>query len=222
MLDYARNRPAVATRQSSPNVLLIVIAAHVALVAVVMSAKMDLPAKIRNAPLVIDLIPVPAPPPEQPIAQPTPQPRAQPLPFDHPAPRVPTPPVSDSHPDAGTIPPKPGPVAGSGGVELPALPPITPAPVRRDARLLTPPSELRPPYPPSKLVSGEEAVLSLKLTIDDRGRVIAVDPVGRADRVFLDAARRYLIARWRYQPASEDGRSVASSITVTLRFELDG
>jgi hypothetical protein len=52
--------------------------------------------------------------------------------------------------------------------------------------------------------------------------VIAVDPVGRADRVFLEAARRYLIAHWRYQPASEDGRSVASSITVTLRFELDG
>ena len=222
MLDYARNRSAVATRQSSPNALLIVIAAHVALVAVVMSAKMDLPGKIRNVPLVIDLIPVPAPPPEQPIVQPQPQPRAQPLPFDHPVPRVPTHPVSDSHPDSGTITPNPGPVAGSGGVELPSLPPITPAPVRRNARLLTPPSELRPPYPPSKLFSGEEAVLNLKLTIDERGRVIAVDPVGRADRVFLEAARRYLIAHWRYQPASEDGRSVSSSITVTLRFELDG
>jgi periplasmic protein TonB len=94
--------------------------------------------------------------------------------------------------------------------------------VHRDPRLLTPASELRPPYPQSKLLSEEEATLRLKLTISDSGRVIAVDPLGAADRDFLDAARRYLIAHWRYQPASEDGRAVASSTVITLRFQLDG
>ena len=44
----------------------------------------------------------------------------------------------------------------------------------------------------------------------------------QADRTFLDAARRHLIAHWRYQPAAEDGRTIASSIVITLRFELNG
>ena len=53
-------------------------------------------------------------------------------------------------------------------------------------------------------------MLRLKLTIDPRGRVIAVDPVGKADPAFLAAARRHLIAHWRYKPATEDGRAIAS------------
>jgi protein TonB len=94
--------------------------------------------------------------------------------------------------------------------------------MHHDARLLTPPAELKPPYPPSKLLSEEEAVLTLRLVIDERGRVVSVDPVGRADSAFLEAARRYMIARWRYQPATDDGRAISSSLTVTLRFELNG
>ena len=51
-------------------------------------------------------------------------------------------------------------------------------------------------------------MLKLRLSIDHRGRVVAVEPVGRADRAFLAAARRHLIAKWRYKPATEDGRAV--------------
>jgi protein TonB len=40
--------------------------------------------------------------------------------------------------------------------------------------------------------------------------------------VFLRAARQYLLARWRYRPASEDGRAVSSSTIITLRFTLEG
>jgi protein TonB len=81
---------------------------------------------------------------------------------------------------------------------------------------------LRPPYPASKLLTEEEAVLILRLSIDERGRVVAVDPVGSADPVFLGAARRYLVAHWRYKPASRDGSPVASSTIITLKFQLDG
>ncbi len=65
-------------------------------------------------------------------------------------------------------------------------------------------------------------LLRLKLTIDANGRVVAVDPVGRADAAFLDAARRHLIAHWRYKPALDDGHAVVSSMVITLRFELNG
>jgi protein TonB len=81
---------------------------------------------------------------------------------------------------------------------------------------------LKPPYPEAKLLTGEEAVLTLRVSIDESGRVIAVDPVGRADPVFLAAARRHLLAHWRYRPAIKDGRPVASTTVITLRFELDG
>jgi protein TonB len=94
--------------------------------------------------------------------------------------------------------------------------------VKLGPQLATSASELKPPYPASKLITEEEATLRLKLMIDERGRVIAVDPVGNADRTFLEAARRYLIAHWRYKPATEDGRAVGSSMVITLRFQLDG
>jgi protein TonB len=52
--------------------------------------------------------------------------------------------------------------------------------------------------------------------------VTGVEAVGPADPVFLAAARRHLLAHWRYRPATEDGRAVATSTLVTLRFELAG
>ena len=51
-------------------------------------------------------------------------------------------------------------------------------------------------------------MLRLRLSIDERGRVVSVEPVGRADRSFLDAARKHLIANWRYKPATEDGKAI--------------
>ena len=100
--------------------------------------------------------------------------------------------------------------------------PFLPVGITRGPQLITPPSELKPPYPQAKLLAEEEATLTLRLTIDEEGRVVAVDPEGRADGVFLAAARRYLIGHWRYNPAMKDGHAVASSITISLRFQLDG
>jgi protein TonB len=112
---------------------------------------------------------------------------------------------------------------GTGTSQLPPLPPLPPTPlgISRDATLLTSPADLRPPYPQSKLIAEEEATLKLRLTIDEQGRVVAVDPVGRADPVFLDSARRHLMAHWRYRPAMKDGQAIPTSIVISLRFQLD-
>jgi protein TonB len=133
------------------------------------------------------------------------------------------PPISPPNVDTGGTTADPGPIVGGGAVVIPeVLPPANPSPVRLGPQLLTPSSELKPPYPHEKLLSEEEASLKLRLTIDERGRVTAVDPVGRADPAFLKAARQYLLAHWRYRPASEDGRAVTSSTVITLRFTLEG
>jgi periplasmic protein TonB len=219
MLAYAASRPAPVERRPYPNAMLAIIAAHVAVVAVVMSAKMDLPRRLLP-PTIVTSIPISKPPPENPQTPRTLQ-QAHNQIVDITERVVPT--LSqDADPfDTGPItPPNPGQVVvgSTGTIELP--PPHFA--VKLGPQLLTPASELKPPYPASKLITEEEATLRLKLTIDESGRVIAVDPVGNADRAFLDAARRYLLGHWRYKPATEDGRAVASSTVITLRFQLDG
>lgn len=221
MLAYASKRPVAGKRQSSPHAMLLVISAHVALLAAVMSAKTDLPRRMQQAPRLIPIALVPPstrPPPPR-----APKPRPMNPVLDRPQARIETTlpnstPVEaePSSADATTV--------GAGGpgsiIELPQ--PTAIAPVRHDPRLLTPPSELKPPYPASKLASEEEARLTLRLAIDDRGRVIGVYPVGYADREFLDAARRYILVHWRFEPATEDGRPVAATTVITLSFQLDG
>jgi periplasmic protein TonB len=219
MLAYAANAPRHAERRSSPNAMLIVIAAHVAAIAVLMSAKMDLPPRIFDPPTTVIDVPLPTtPPPPEPVRHPMPP---QPGPTMTPQP-TPVAPPADPVVTADPVRIDPGVLTGGGTASVPVLPPPRLDPVKLGPQLLTPASELKPPYPHDKLLSEEEALLKLRLTIDERGRVTAVDPIGRADPVFLKAARQYLLAHWRYRPASEDGRSVTSSTVVTLHFTLEG
>jgi len=222
MLAYAASRPRIAKRQSSPNAMLIVISIHVAAIAAVMSAKMDLPRRILTEspiPLIKFKIDPPSPPP---IGATRPQPHQDPLitEVDRSRTEIPLPPMSHDSIDSGTS-VDPGPIAGGGVAVIPEIPRTVVTPVHHGPELLTPPSQLKPPYPASKLLSEEEATLNLRLSIDENGRVVAVEPVGRADSIFLEAARRYLLAHWRYRPATDDGRATFSSVTITLRFMLD-
>lgn len=223
MTVYA-STPGFSEHRLHPKALVLIVGGHAALVAAVMSAKMELPQKFVRQITEIELIqPEQDPPPE-----PRPQPRTEPQPSDSRIERTPAIvpiPIDDpvqSDPTPLPLPiPNPGPIIGPGTDPLPQPQPRA-EPVRVGPRFATPPSQVRPPYPQEKLEREEEAALRLRLTIDERGRVVAVEPVGRADRAFLEAARRHLIANWRYQPATEDGRAIPSSTVITLRFELTG
>lgn len=218
MLAYAADRRP-AGRTVSPQTLVLVVVGHAALLALVMTARGDLPLPRQFNPIDIVFVdPLKPPPPE-----PQPNPPRQPVRSlaDRPVILVPVPlpnPVPfDASPQPTTL---PTPDIGPGTVKPQPLPP-TPAVVRKAPRFATPPDSVRPPYPEIKRRLEEEADLRLALDIDPRGRVVAVDPAGAADPIFLDAARRHILRYWRYQPASEGGRPVASRITVTLHFRLD-
>ena len=64
-------------------------------------------------------------------------------------------------------------------------------------------------------------MLRLRLTIDARGRVVAVEPVGRADRAFLAAARRHLLAPGatsrRPRTAARSARSTVDHLALRAR-----
>jgi protein TonB len=218
MLAYAASRPVVADRPSSPSTLLIVIGLHAAVLAAVVSAKMDLPGPIWDPPIRVKLIPTPKPPPERPVTQPN-RPQTNTNEIDHTTAVVPIERLGPVTVDQTQV--DPGPIVGPPTYTNPDPPrPVELA--RSDARLLTPAWDLKPPYPASKIASEEEAVLQLRITIDERGRVIAVEPLGRVDPAFLQSARRHLLSHWRYKPAIEGGRPVTTSMVIRLRFQLDG
>ena len=215
MLAYAAHRRHVAERRSAPHLMLGIIAAHITVIAAVMSAKLDLPERILRPPTKIKLIPIPVPPPPQPPSQP--QPKQSHSTIDRMPVIIPVRQPADDRFDPIDL----GPTLG-GDTIGPFIDPRPLAdPVRVAARFATPASAIRPPYPPSKIHSEEEAVLKLRLSIDPTGRVVAVEPIGRADPAFLASARRHLMAKWRYTPATVDGRAIASETLITLRFELD-
>ena len=222
MLAYAASRPRTGARQSSPNAMLFVICAHIVGLAVVMSARMDLPRRIIDPPTTIELIRDKKPP--EPVTRPAEPRQTRDTTIDTPRVVVPTPTpdrqIADSTPavpDFGEI----GKLIGTPQLPVKADP-VPAAPVRTRAQLITPATDLKPPYPQSKLMTQEEAELTLRLGIDASGRVVSVEPVGRADRVFLEAARRHLMAHWRYKPATEGGHAIATTTVITLRFQLDG
>lgn len=219
MLAYAP-RPA-ATR--SPRTLILVAAGHVVALALVLTARSEFAQRERGRPIDVIHVPLKPPPPPPP---PSPDPVAQRPSAPSTVTRVPViVPIPGPTPEplvTGPTTTTPDPVVGPAIVPQPYVPePPIPAIVRKAARFVTPADLVRPPYPLSKQRLGEEARLKLSLTIDPRGRVTSVAPVGPADAAFLDAARRHIVRHWRYQPASEGGTAVASTIVVTLTFTLE-
>jgi protein TonB len=222
MLAYA---PRPAARSGSPRTLLLVAAGHAVALGLLLTARSDLVSRTPFDPTDVVFVPtkVPPPPLPPPPSEPAP-PRATPQStLDTPPVIIPTPrpdavPVTEGPPILSVTP-----LAGTAPDPQPPLvaDPPTPALVRRAARFATPADLVRPPFPAARRESGDGAILRLTLAIDPRGRVSAVTPVGAADAVFLDAARRHILRHWRYRPALEGDAAIASNVTITLRFEIE-
>ncbi len=225
MLAYADNSRAVARLTASPRAMMLIIASHAVLLAAVMTAKMEVMVPgIEHVPKIF-LVDPPAPPPPPPEPEQRPAPRTPKIQSAPQQPFIDNPPtmvdmgLADSAlVEIGDILQQGPPLGGGGGgsVVVPRADPVRIAAVSR-----TPEAALRPPYPNSKLRDGEEATLKLRLSIDARGRVTAVSPVGAADPTFLEAARRHIIRAWRYKPATEDGIAVSSTMIISLSFRLE-
>jgi protein TonB len=222
MLAYAANSRRIAGRSASPKALVLIVAGHAALIAAVMAAKMEVVTFLPGDPtdlINIAIDPPPLPPPQDPTTKPrTAEPSTQ-LSFIDRADSVVDmdTSLSSAFSQGATI----DDINSVIGTDIYFVDPPKPAPVRTSARFSTPASALRPPYPADKLRLEQEATLKLRLIIDARGRVTAVDPVGAADPSFLEAARRHIIRAWRYKPATEDGIAVGSSAVITLSFRLE-
>ena len=214
MLAYAPRRDRA---RPSPTALTLIVGIHAVAILAVMNAKLEIVPK-DVVPTIVDFIPDEQPPepvkPQPRMPNPAPDP-----PIAAPTPIVPMPPLPG--PEADPLPQQPippGPVPGTGADPLPPKPlPI----VRTGPRFTTPAEDIRPPYPEALRAQEKEAVLRLRLSIDERGRVVAVEAVGKTEPAFLAAARRHILKAWRYKPAMEGDRPIASTTVVTLEFRLD-
>jgi len=220
MLAYAAdNRP--AGRAGSPKALTLILAGHAVLIAAVMTAKMELvPIDPFNRTDVINIpIPPPPPPPTDEVEPKTQQPVTQDTFIRQERPIVDMGQSTSIALDSGQALRDLEAVIGSGPTTV--IDPPKADPVRIGPRLATNENALKPPYPLDKRRAEEEATLRLKLSIDTRGRVVAVEPVGPADASFLEAARRHILRAWRYKPATEGGVAVPSSTVINLSFRLE-
>lgn len=220
MLAYAADMPRTAQRTGSPKAMILIVAGHALVIAAVLTAKPEIIDRVISRPPIVFNVPVPPPPKPVPEADPQPQrPITQPSFIDQERPIIDMEQPTAFQIETGSSIADIGAVIGSGPITV--IDPPKHVPVMTGPRLATSEGSLKPPYPLDMRRLEKEATLRLKLTIDARGRVIAVDPVGEANASFLEAARKHILKAWRYKPAMEDGVAIPSSTVISLSFRLE-
>lgn len=93
----------------------------------------------------------------------------------------------------------------------------TPAPMRLEYAVAPPPS-----YPRAALRAGLEGTVMLQVLVDVDGRPLAVEIAEGSGHRELDvAARRHVLAHWRFRPAMQGGVPVQAVGLVPIDFRLD-
>ncbi|HEX8642198.1 MAG TPA: energy transducer TonB [Allosphingosinicella sp.] len=209
-------------KTASPAGLTIVIAAHAA--ALTALALMKGPVFVRQhfPPTITRFIPLPEDPPENP---PPPKQVERQLPLPPVMDRVP--PVIETPVDRPVIvdnrPTEPPVFVERRLPEIPAARP-NPAPSEpvRVAAQVDPrfAGALQPPYPTSELRAEREGTVRVRVTIGADGRVKAIEKISATSDAFWEATQRHALARWRFRPATLDGRPVESTKTMNVLFEM--
>jgi len=206
-------------KRASPTGFALVVLGHAALLGAVILIKG--PQFIRPQPVDtrIDFIPLPQDPqPDRPVdTRPDPAPTRVTL--TRPDPIVPVPRRTDFGIQTGPI--DPGPIR----IIPEPLPPRQPdpaPPVRIEAELDPRfASALQPQYPASEQRAQNSGTVRIRVTIGTDGRVRAVARVSATSDAFFAAAERQALNRWRFRPATLDGRPVESTKLMTVHFRIE-
>ncbi|MEA3047512.1 MAG: periplasmic protein TonB [Sphingomonadales bacterium] len=137
-----------------------------------------------------------------------------------PPPPPPPPKYRPDRPDRTRAPPTGGTTVGPGAGGGPPPPP-TPPPARRaaefDPRYA---NQLQPPYPPSELRAQREGRVQVRVTIAPSGLVSSVVRLAATSDAFWRVTEQQALSRWRFRPATVDGRPVEDTKVMNLRFQL--
>ncbi|WP_133499692.1 energy transducer TonB [Cognatilysobacter terrigena] len=174
-----------------------------------------------------DVIIVPMKPKENPLP-PKPDPTPINVEIKHPTPTI----RPETRPVV--IPPLPAEDAQPGDIKVP---PVTSENAIADAGNITPPADdgkpltgahleyaanPAPTYPPSSLRAQEQGTVLLEVLVDVDGRPIQVTISRSSGSRALDAAaRRQVLANWRFRPAMRNGVAVQAIGIVPVDFRLE-
>ena len=172
--------------------------------------------------LVVTNIPLEPPPPLEP-ALPEPKPEtgrvAPPEQMSRSTPLLSTPTSDFTLPPIIPVPP------------LPSLPPIPMGEIVR----VDPPAQsqlveaaidpryagnLQPTYPPGERRAGREGIATVRVSIAADGRVTAAECLSATSEAFCRVTVSQALSKWRFRPATRDGKAVNASKVMTVRFEL--
>jgi protein TonB len=166
------------------------------------------------------------------------------VPIDEPPPPVPPPPPQPptqrqlQQPDRPTVVrtdnPPVGPIAGEVTPPQPYRPPVPPGPIEiADASPVIPPpirrpaavdpnfrDALQPPYPAIEERAQRGGQVRVRITIGANGRVTAVEQLSATSDAFWRATQRQALSRWRFRPATVDGRPIESTMLMTVTFRI--
>ena len=212
-------------RRRSPTSLALVITLHAAALGAL--ALMKAPEVIRHVFPRTKVVFVSEQVEPPPIVEPQPETDAL-VTMTRPQPIVERPPIDPPGVELGaTDTPIIPPLRDNGTVTPPRPPQPMVEPVREPVRIaaLVDPryaDALQPPYPPTELRAGRGGTVEVQVTIGPDGRVRAIERISATSDAFWAATRRHALARWRFRPATVDGRPVESTKRMTLVFRLEG
>lgn len=161
--------------------------------------------------------PVEPPPPER-RPEETPRHRST---IDQPQRITPVP--TDNRPVAGeSDPPDRAPVGPQPVEQRPPPPPPDPLQAVRRAAQVDPryAGDLQPPYPRGEEEAQRAGQVRVRITIGTDGRVTAIQRLSATSDAFWQATERHARRRWRFRPATEDGRPVVSTMAFTVTFRI--
>lgn len=81
-------------------------------------------------------------------------------------------------------------------------------------------SNAAPAYPPEAYQQGQEGTVTLLVTVSSTGTVGAVRVARSSGFKLLDAAALSTVERWRFTPATYQGRNVQVRVAIPIRFNL--
>ncbi|WP_415177803.1 TonB family protein [Parasphingorhabdus sp.] len=109
------------------------------------------------------------------------------------------------------------------GIEVPIEPiRIAPEPVIVGARLNARyAGQFQPDYPVGQLRREQEGEVSVRVLVGIDGRVKQIELIDSPHSDFWSATRKQALSKWRFTPATKDGKPFESWMTLKVRFEIN-
>ena len=106
-------------------------------------------------------------------------------------------------------------------IEIAAATPVIPEPVRRSAEVDPRYRDaLQPPYPREQEAAQRTGSVRVRITIGTDGRVTNIEQLFATNDSFWRVTERQARNRWRFRPATVDGRPVVSTMLMTVTFRI--